>query len=315
MVKIGVLLPTRGALFESNAEQAFKLISAMSQLCEDEGIDSVWVGDSLSAKPRLDPLSVLSALGNVTNTLTLGTSVLLPVLRNPVQLLQEANTVNAISCGRLILGMGLGGAFNQSQKTEWRNAGINYKTRRLRFEEILEIIELSKTSDRINFDGKFYHLQDVELNQQGPNPFKIVVAAHARHGINDQFKRAAKFGDGFISISDSPQEFNEGSALFDQFRLESKTKAEDGEKVMYVTVNINDDEDLAVKDATKFLTQYYGADIWGQRWGPFNSPQHVIARIKDYQNNGANHIIVRFAASDQFGQLETFVAEVLPNIK
>ena len=142
---------------------------------------------------------ILGAIAGITNRVSIGTSVLLPTLRNPGHLLQTVNTVNSISGGRLILGLGMGGAFNDAQKQEWTNAGIDYRTRRARFEEILQIIDLSRNNDYVNFEGQYYKLSGMGLVQRSKIDYKVIIAAHARHKLNKQFARAARYGDGFIS--------------------------------------------------------------------------------------------------------------------
>ena len=314
MTKIGILLPTRGALFNNAPGSAWELISAMACECDSLALHSVWVGDSLSAKPRFEPLTVLAALAQRTENIKLGTSVLLPVLRSPGHLLQTINTLGSISGGRLIMGMGLGGAFNEAQKREWQNVGIDYKTRRARFEEVLEILHTSRNHKLVDFKGDYYQISKLEMNQKDENPFAIVVAAHARHGLDIQFQRAARYGDGFISITDSPEEFEKGSRMFDAFRDSNYEKGVPVEKIMYVTINIDSNDKNAFDEATAFLTEYYGANIWGDAWGPFGSPSRIIERINSYAQSGATTVIVRFASFDQLSQLRRFVNDVLPNI-
>ena len=314
MGKIGILLPTRGALFQNEGHAAWETISEMAVLCEASPVESVWVGDSLSAKPRFDPMTILGALAAKSERLRLGTSGLVPVLRNPAQLLQSINTVNAISDGRLIMGLGLGGAFNDAQKQEWSNVGINHRTRKRRFQEILEIIDLSKIENRLNYAGDYYNLTGLEVNQRADNDYTILVAAHARHELREQFERAGKFGDGFISITDTPIQFSQGCEWFTESHIREANSDSKSEKVMYITVNVSEDIDKAGKEAEDFLTAYYGANIWGDAWGPFGGAQRVIERIREYQISGATTVIVRFASLDQMNQLKHFIAEVLPNV-
>ena len=130
-LKIGVLLPTRGILMEGKQPDGIKEIIAMAKDAEDAGLDSVWVGDSLTAKPRLEPLTALSAIASQTSRVRLGTAVMLGPLRNPVSLAHTATTVDLISGGRLVLGMGVGGSYNEAQKQEWINVGVDPKNRAL----------------------------------------------------------------------------------------------------------------------------------------------------------------------------------------
>ena len=138
-LKLGILLPTRQLVMSSDEPPNVEPLMAMAEAAEQAGLDSVWVGDSLTAKPRLEPLTTLAAIAMRTRRVRLGTAVLLAALRHPVALAQAAATVDAISRGRLILGAGVGGAFNAAQRQEWRNAGVDPARRASRFEEVVEI--------------------------------------------------------------------------------------------------------------------------------------------------------------------------------
>ena len=108
----------------------------IAETVENANLDSVWVGDSLTAKPRLEPLSVLAAIATRTKRVRIGTAVMLGALRHPVLLAHSAATVDFMSGGRLVLGLGIGGAFNKAQQQEWKNAGIDPVSRSTRFEEV-----------------------------------------------------------------------------------------------------------------------------------------------------------------------------------
>src|SRR5437879_10862205 len=103
MPLIGYLLPTRERIMEGRNETASLL--ALAERAETLGFDSVWVGDSLLARPRHEPLSLLTAVAGRTQHVALGTAVLLPALRNPVLLAHQVATLDRIAEGRLILGV------------------------------------------------------------------------------------------------------------------------------------------------------------------------------------------------------------------
>ena len=102
-VEFGVLLPTREAVMSGRPETASML--AMAERAEAAGFDSVWVGDSLTARPRHEPLTLLAAVAARTRRVRLGTGVLLPALRNPVVLAHVVGTLDRIAEGRVILGV------------------------------------------------------------------------------------------------------------------------------------------------------------------------------------------------------------------
>ena len=103
--KIGYLLPTREQIMEGRAETGSLL--ALAARAETLGYDLVWVGDLVLARPRHDPLTLLAGVAGRVPRVALGTAVLLPALRNPVLLAQQVATLDQVSEGRFILGVGI----------------------------------------------------------------------------------------------------------------------------------------------------------------------------------------------------------------
>jgi alkanesulfonate monooxygenase SsuD/methylene tetrahydromethanopterin reductase-like flavin-dependent oxidoreductase (luciferase family) len=96
--EIGLLLPTREAVMSGRPETG--PILTLAERAEAAGFDSVWIGDSITAKPRHEPLTLLAAVAARTKRVRLGTAVLLPALRNPVVLAQIVATLDRIAEGR-----------------------------------------------------------------------------------------------------------------------------------------------------------------------------------------------------------------------
>ena len=103
--RIGYLLPTREQIMEGRPDAAPLL--DLAARAEALGYDSVWVGDSLLARPRHDPLTLLAGVAGRVTRVALGTAVLLPALRNPVLLAHQVATLDQVSEGRFILGVGI----------------------------------------------------------------------------------------------------------------------------------------------------------------------------------------------------------------
>lgn len=314
-VKLGVLLPTRGILLRDEPPSSAETVLNLAQQAESAGLDSVWVGDSLTAKPRMEPLAALASIAAVTQRVRLGTAVLLAGLRQPVLLAQTMATVELISQGRLVVAAGVGGAFNEDQRREWRAAGIDPRRRASRFEEVVQIVQELGAGRPATFPGKHFQLDQVEI---GPSPVRsggapVLIACHWRSQAREaQFRRAARFSDGIISISDTPDEYSQVVERVVSMAAQLGREPAHLEKVFYLTVNMNEDTPQAKAEAEDWLTRYYGSDIWGTRWGPFGGPEQVTQRMSEYMEAGADTLVVRFASFQPRQQLEIFLDRVAP---
>ena len=313
-LKLGVVLPTRGVVLAGGDDPDAGLIVRMARLAEDAGVDSVWVGDRLVAKPRLEPLAALAAVAASTSRVRMGTSVLLAALRHPVLLAQTAATVDQLSEGRLTLAMGVGGAFTEEQQNEWATAGVEKRTRATRVEEIVTIMRGLWSGDPITFHGKHFDLDHVSIGyrpHQRPG-VPILLATHSGQGRSRQPARAAKLSDGIISISDSPQEF---AGVRADVAKEAETigrSADELKSVYYMTVNLDPDAQKGQEEGVQWVTDYYGLNFWGDRWGPYGDTEGVIDRIRQFRAAGADEVIVRFASYNQPRQMNWFATNVLP---
>src|SRR5258708_36780986 len=97
----GLLLPSREALLWADSDLAFLIEAARH--AEKAGFDSVWAGDSLLARPRGEPLTLLAAVAGATTRVALGTAVLLPLLPNPLALAHTLAPLARHATGRLVL--------------------------------------------------------------------------------------------------------------------------------------------------------------------------------------------------------------------
>jgi alkanesulfonate monooxygenase SsuD/methylene tetrahydromethanopterin reductase-like flavin-dependent oxidoreductase (luciferase family) len=313
--KLGVLLPTRGILLGESPPKGANLVLDLAQKAEQAGLDSVWVGDSLTAKPRLEPLSILAAIAAVTQQVRLGTAVLLMALRHPLLLAQTMATVDLISQGRLIIAAGAGGAFNDEQKQEWANASVKASQRGRRLEEMIQIIKGLRSGKPLTFQGRHFDLDSVVMNPQPvqPNGVPILLACHWRAPAKDrQVQRAARWADGLISVSDTPDEYAEVVRQVRATAVELGRDPDCLEAAMYLTINLDQDRARASQEAECWLMGYYGANIWGSRWGPFGDAERVKDRLSEYVEAGAQTLVVRFASYDPERQLEDFLDKVAP---
>ena len=164
-MKIGVQLP------EVEYEASWKEVAAMARQAEAVGLDSIWLGDHLlydlpgGRRGPWEAWSMLAALAAVTERVELGPLVAALPFHNPAVLAKKAATVDEISGGRLILGVGAG--WNQ---VEFEAFGLPYDRRIARFAEAFTIVRTLLSEGRIDFRGEFYTLVDCELLPRPTRP-------------------------------------------------------------------------------------------------------------------------------------------------
>ena len=153
----------------------------------------------------------------------------------------------------------------------------------------------------------------VEPRPVQPGGVPILLACHWRAAAREtQFRRAARLGDGIMSISDTPGEY---AQVVERVRTIAAERGRDPaglEAVFYLTVNMDEDLDKARTEAEDWLTRYYGANIWGTRWGPFGGAERVQGRMAEYVEAGAETLVVRFASFEPERQFEAFMEKVAP---
>ena len=310
----GVLLPTRGVLVYAGSQgPRMELTWQMAETAERAGYDSVWVGDSITSKPRMEPLTAMAAVAARTSRVKIGTAVLLNALRHPVHLAHSAATIDNISGGRTILGLGAGRGNNQMFIDEHAAVGVPITERASRMEEGIRVMRALWTGESVSNDGEFYPLQDVALEPRPVQPsIPLWISSNwVRRGL----ARVAELGDAWITNVPSVDLFDRCWERIEQCAGEMGRNPAGIGRCLYISVNLNDDTDAALTQGDQFMRAYYSIPyevISKQLLCVFGSPSKVIDAIKAYQESGADYFIVRFASPDQMGQMARFTEEVLP---
>ena len=169
-LKVGLMLPQTEGM-RGPGVRGWGEVSEMAKLAEDVGFDSLWMVDHLVYQLDGEELvrgvwegwSLISAVAAITKSVEVGTLVLALGWRNPALLAKMADTVDEISGGRLILGLGAG-----YHKLEYDMFGYPYDRRIARFEEGIQIIHALLRTGHVDFDGEFYSARECELKPRGP---------------------------------------------------------------------------------------------------------------------------------------------------
>ena len=202
-LKIGVQLP------EVEREVRWPELLDMTRAIEDLGYDSVWLGEHLlyrwPDRPSRGPWeawSMLAAIAAVTDRIEFGPLVACTAFHNPAVLAKQASTIDEISGGRLILGLGAG--WNE---TEFRAFGIPFDHRVDRFEEAFTIIRTLLQDGAIDFDGRFYQARDAELLPRGPRPTgpPLMIGSNGPRMLRIAAPHVQAWNSWFADIGNAPE--------------------------------------------------------------------------------------------------------------
>jgi alkanesulfonate monooxygenase SsuD/methylene tetrahydromethanopterin reductase-like flavin-dependent oxidoreductase (luciferase family) len=321
--RYGLSLPNRGVLF--GATSVDELLT-LSEQAEASGlIDSIWVGDSLFAKPRLESLVLLSAIAARTRRVRLGTCCLSTFpLRDPLFLAAQWAALDHVSAGRMILGACIGGSLpREKAEAEFEPFKVKLFDRGPRLEEGITILRRLWTEDRVNHRGRFYEFRGLTLEPkpvQKPAP-PIWIATNPKpeltqpHIADRALRRVGLMADGWMTDNTPAGRFRERWETIRRIAREANRPTASMESALHLMVNINDDRAAAFDEAVKFLQTYYSPAMtreYIEGWLAYGPPAAVVAKIRAYVDAGCTTPIVRFASWDQKGQLVRALADVMP---
>lgn len=263
------------------------VIRDISLRAEQLGYDSLWtqeriIGPSVS----LEPLALLSYLAAVTEKVRLGVSVLVLPLRSPPQLAKTLATLDVLSEGRLIVGVGLGGSDKDAPAY-----GFESGRRVRRFNEALEFMDAFWKNQIVEYEGQLYNLLGGSMAPkpiQKPRP-PVWFGARAEAAI----KRAAKYGDGWMGPgSSSADDFKESVVM-----LRNALDAEGRDPASYpvskrVYVAIDDDADRAERRLADWFGHHYGNADMASRVSIWGSADHCYEQIDAIIDAGAEHFLL-----------------------
>jgi alkanesulfonate monooxygenase SsuD/methylene tetrahydromethanopterin reductase-like flavin-dependent oxidoreductase (luciferase family) len=277
----------------------------------------VWVGDSVVAKPRLEPLTTLAYIAGITTRVRLGTAVLLPALRHPVVLAQQIANVDQISHGRLVLGLGVGWSLPSAER-EWAACGADHKRRVRRLEEHVETWRMFWRGEPLTHTGSDYELVDHTI---GPLPWNsdgppvLITAGNRGELLPAQFERFARLGDGIITTYLHAEECRTVRERAEEALARRGRSVPDFPLCVYTTVRMENDVATAERVTTEFLATYYGGGVHSRGTMGLGPADAVLTALQRYAAFGVTDLCIRFVGDDQLPQMERFTAEVLPRLR
>lgn len=285
----------------------------VARLCDEAGMD-VWVGDSVVAKPRVEPLATLAYCAAITTRARLGTAILLPALRQPTVLAQALASLDQISGGRLVLGLGAGWGLPEIVR-EWEACGRVHKRRGKDLEEHVIVWRKLWSGEPVTHEGQDFKLTAHTI---GPLPWTeagppvLITAGNRGEIIPAQIDRVGRLGDGVITTYLTDEDCRKLRALCDEAFAKHNRPRPGFPMCVYSTVRIEDDVARAEAITTDFLKTYYGGGIGLRGLMGLGPAASVIEMLKRYEAAGVTDMCIRFAGLDQVPQLERFIREVAP---
>jgi probable F420-dependent oxidoreductase len=273
------------------------------------GYDSVWTQEQiLGTAGTLEPVTLLAYAAALTRRVRLGVAVLITPLRSPVQLAKSLGSVDQLSGGRLIAGVGLGGRTNV-----YPAFGIGTERRVRRFVEGIEVMKRLWTEERVTFKGEFWTLDHVAMTPkpvQHPHP---PIWFGARHP--DALRRAVALGDGFIGAgSSSTADFVQQVALVRQHLAEARRDPASFALAKRVYLAVDPDKARAMAHLRDWFGWFYGNEGMAHEVAIVGSAEECAAGLREIRAAGAELLLLNFP-SDDLANSELAMREIVPRVE
>jgi probable F420-dependent oxidoreductase len=306
-LEFGIAAPQIHSALPVNVEEIQRYLKRAEEL----NFHSLWVQEQAvlrQAASAIEGITMLSYAAAVTRRVRLGMAVFLINLRNPIQLAKSLASLDQLSQGRLISGVGLGAVTRLYQAY-----GLSPEKRLARFNEALMLMQKLWTEDNIAFEGKFWQLKNATLV---PKPFQ---KPHPPiwFGANEPaaLRRAAKRGDGFIGAgSSSTASFREQVKIVRQALAEEHKNPAEFTIAKRVYIAVDRDRERAARRLKEWFGAYYGAPDLAEKVSVWGGAEECAAQLSEIAGAGARVINLN-PVYDLMEQMEVLAGEVVPRVR
>jgi len=308
-------------------------------LAEEHGMDSATVSDHFQPWRHQGghaPFSLawMTAVGERTKRLMLGTSVLTPTFRyNPAVVAQAFATMACLYPERVFLGVGTGEALNEIA-TGYVGEWPDFKERFARLRESVQLMRELWVGDRVDFDGAYYRLKGASIYDVPAGGVPVYVAA----GGPLVAKYAGRTGDGFICTSGKGEELYRDKLLpaVRNGAEDAGRNADDVDRMIEIKISYDTDPELALEN-TRFwaplslsaeqkhsiddpIEMEKAADALpieqvAKRWIVSSDPDEAVEKVGEYVGYGLNHLVFHAPGHDQRRFLELFARDLEPRLR
>jgi alkanesulfonate monooxygenase SsuD/methylene tetrahydromethanopterin reductase-like flavin-dependent oxidoreductase (luciferase family) len=319
----GFTLPQRGVFF--GAITVDQMLGMARDVDANPLFDSVWVGDSLLAKPRPDSLTLLGALAAATRRVTLGVGCMasFPV-RDPVIFAYQWATLDLLSNGRMLLAACTGIVAGGASSREGAVWGVADRERASRLVENIDICRRLWSEENVSFTGRFRSLEGVTVEPRPvQQPCPIWIASNPRpvglkpEVVDSALRRVAQKADGWMTVELFPTMFAANWAKVCGFLKDEGRNPERFPNMLYHNININADRQSGLDESKRFLDRYYGpvfTPAMVEAWTVAGDPTRCVDDLRRIIDQGVRSITLRITGWQQAEQYQRLVGEVLSKL-
>jgi probable F420-dependent oxidoreductase len=303
-VRVGVEIPHRPELLGPVAVRAEAL-----------GFDSVWIGDHIAFhNPTLDSLTALGHVAALTRRVRVGPCVYLLALRHPTVAAKQVASLELLSGGRVVFGVGVGGEFPK----EFEACGVPYRERGARVDEGIAVCRTLWGPSPASFEGRFTRFADVVLEPKPSQPGGPPIWIGGRSDA--ALRRAARLGDGWVAYLVTPDRFRASMEKIAAFTREAKRALDPGsfEAAHVLFTVLDDDWERARAQAARQLGRQYNQpfDDLARKYCLLGPPAACLEKLAEFVAAGVRTFVIYFTVPPErvLEQLERFAAEVLARV-
>lgn len=295
---------TAGAASGRDLSETVRLLDAL-------GFDSIWTGDHVAfAGPILDPLMQLAQAAALSDGLTVGTAVYLLPLRHPAPVAKQVATLDTISNGRVIFGVGIGGEF----PIEFELCGVPVEERGARLSEGIRVLRSLWSGKPVSHDGRFYPFPEVAIEPPPAQPGGPPIWCGGR--ADPALRRAGRLADGWMSYVVDPKRYRRALETIAAAAADVGRTLDRFGTSHLLFVRLDKDRESALEFAAKFLSARYAMDFSraAERYCALGEAADVAATIRAFHEAGMRHLVISPLApeSERAAHLQRFADEVMP---
>jgi len=287
-------------------------LADLVRLVDDSGYDSLWAGDHISFPlPILDPLLQLAQAAVISRRLLLGTSVLLLPLRHPTPVAKQVVTLDHLTEGRFILGVGVGGEFPR----EYAACDVPLNERGARLAEGVTVLRQFFSGEPVSQHGKFYGpFHDVPMS---PPPRQFGGPPIWFGGRKEPaLRRIGRLGDGYLSYVVSPDMYRAALQTIGEAAAQAGRSPTPFGTGHLLFTRLDRTYEEALDRASETLSIRYAMDFRkaAQRYCALGSPGMVAERIREFHAAGVRHVVLDLLGpyEQKAEQIAWFAREALP---